>query len=102
MSVRIEAHADGAVIRVRAAPGASRERLVGVHGDALKIAVSAPPEKGKANARLLLVLAGALGVPARTLRLVAGETSRDKMVLVSGFTVTALRDRLGALLDSEP
>ena len=57
--------ADGAVIAVKAVPGASRDRIVGVLGDALKIAVAAAPEKGKANQAIAATLAKALGVDKR-------------------------------------
>ena len=101
MTVRVDDGPEGAVLRVRAAPGASRDRIVGCHGDALKIAVSAPPEKGRANDRLLAVLAAALGTTPRDLRVVGGATSRDKLVLISGWTADALRDRLGAMFRSD-
>jgi uncharacterized protein (TIGR00251 family) len=90
----IEDRADGAVVKVRAAPGASRERVVGIHGDALKVAVAAAPEKGKANRRILEVIARELDVPARSLELVSGMTSRDKRVLVRGVTRAELIEKL--------
>lgn len=97
-AVLIDAHPDGAVLRVRAAPGASRERVVGVHGDALKVAVSAPPEKGKANRRLAQVLAAALDLPVAALELLSGSTSRDKRFLVRDVTPDALRARVTAAI----
>lgn len=90
-------HPQGVVLKIRAAPGASRERIVGVHGDALKVAVQAPPEKGKANAALCRVLARALGVPVGAVRVVHGESARDKRVLVVGVDKQAVLDRLGNL-----
>lgn len=88
----------GVLLKVRAAPGAKVEKLVGVHGDALKIAVQAPPERGRANERLLEVLAEALGLATRALRVVQGAASRDKTVLVAGLTAAELRQRLAAQL----
>ncbi len=90
-------HPQGVVLKIRAAPGASRERIVGVHGDALKVAVQAPPEKGKANAALCQMLARALGVPVGAVRVVSGEGSRDKRVLLVGVDKQAVLDRLGNL-----
>ena len=75
----------GALLRVRARPGASRNGLEGIHGGALKVAVSAAPEKGKANKALLEVLARALGIRKTDLSLAKGGGSRDKWVSVHGM-----------------
>lgn len=93
-SLQLEARADGVVLKVRAAPGASRERVVGVHGDALKVAVQAPPEKGKANQRIVALLAEAFGVATRDIELLGGATSRDKRFLVRGLSEDEARKRL--------
>jgi len=84
----------GARFKVRAAPGSKVERIVGVHGDALKVAVQAPPERGRANERLLEVLAAALALPVRSLTLVCGDTARDKVVEVAGLTPADVLARL--------
>ncbi len=63
-------------------PGAKRTEVAGVHGDALKIRLAAPPVDGKANAALLRFLAAAFGVPQRAVTLVRGETSRQKTVRI--------------------
>jgi uncharacterized protein (TIGR00251 family) len=98
--LRIEAHPEGATVLVRAAPGASRERIVGVHGEALKIAVQAPPEKGRANERLAAVLAAAVDLGPRDVALLAGATGRDKRFLCRGLDPAELRRRVVAQLDS--
>ncbi|MDR0378400.1 MAG: DUF167 domain-containing protein, partial [Candidatus Accumulibacter sp.] len=59
-------------------PGARKTEVVGIHGDALKIRLSAPPVDGKANAALIEFVAGRLGVPKSAVRLVGGQTSRRK------------------------
>ncbi len=79
MTLAVQVEPDAVVVKVRAAPGARREGRVGEHGGALKIAVQAPPEKGRANQRIAEVLAEALGVAPRAVALVHGETSRDKV-----------------------
>ncbi len=92
---------DGGIeMRVRVAPGARVERIVGVHAGALKVAVQAPPERGRATERVLELLAKALGLPARALILVAGATSRDKVVRIGGIADATLRARLAAALSS--
>ncbi len=88
----------GTWLKVRAVPGASRDRVVGIHGDAVKVSVSAPPEKGKANKRILAVLAARLGLAGGDLQVVGGQTSRDKRVLVLGLSTTELRSRLAKVL----
>jgi len=74
--------------------GASRDAIAGWQGDVLRLRVAAPPERGKANEAVLRLLAAALGVERRRLRLVRGETSRHKLVEVEGLEEGDLRARL--------
>jgi hypothetical protein len=97
MSPAVEEVPGGVLVKVRAAPGASRDGVAGLHGNALKVRVTAPPERGKANAAIARVLAEALGVRASTVRVHRGEASRDKWVLVEGLDLADLRARLAAL-----
>ncbi len=90
----LEEKGEALYIKVRAAPGAARNSVVGVHGDALKIAVSAAPERGKANRAICDVLAAALGLRASRVSLHSGETSRDKKVRVDGLSRAAAEARL--------
>jgi hypothetical protein len=68
-------------------PGAKRTEIVGLHGDALKIKLAAPPVEGKANEALLRYIAERFGVPLRNVELKQGGQSRHKVVAVSGSTV---------------
>lgn len=87
---------DGALqFAVKAVPGASRDRIAGLYGDGLKVQVSAPPEGGKANARIEAVLAAALQLPARAVQVVAGHANPRKVVAVRGISAEQLRARLG-------
>jgi len=87
---------EGAVrFSVRVQPRASRTGVEGVHGDALKLRVNAPPVDGAANEAVVEALAEALGVPRRAVRIVAGESSRTKVVEVDGVSAEAVR-ALGA------
>jgi hypothetical protein len=95
-SLRIADTPEGARLKLRVRAGVRRDEIVGAHGEALKIAVSAPPERGRANRAVLVLLAARLGVPPSTLRLVAGETSPDKTVLVEGMPGDELKRRLTA------
>jgi len=86
--------ADGSVIlTLHIQPGAKKTEITGLHGDALKIRLAAPPVDGKANAALIAFLAKACGVSKSSVELVSGDTSRAKRVRVSGAdlaTVEAL------------
>ena len=80
------AHCDGADWRLElhVQPGAKITAAVGEHGGRLKLKIAAPPVDNKANAQLLTWLAAQLGVPKSAVRLVRGETSRQKTVAVRG------------------
>ena len=71
-------------VAVLVQPRASRSRVVGEHDGMLKIQLAAPPVDGAANEALVQLLSELLGVPKRSVRLVAGETSRRKRVRVDG------------------
>ena len=84
----------GIVVSVRAAPKAKREGIEGVvtgpRGPALKIAVSAAPADGRANARLAQILAKALDAPKSAVSIRTGAASRDKTIFVAGDSQTLL------------
>jgi uncharacterized protein (TIGR00251 family) len=69
---------------VQVQPRASRDAIAGEHGDALKIRLTAPPVDDRANEALERLLAERLNVPRAAVRIVAGETSRRKRVVVAG------------------
>jgi uncharacterized protein (TIGR00251 family) len=85
---------DGVVIAVRVKPRAKRAGVIGWHGEALKLAVRAAPERGRANDEVLAVLATALGVPVAALAIEVGATSQDKRVRVRGLSAAELQQRL--------
>ncbi len=77
---------DGAVrFAVRVQPRASRSAVDGVHGDVLKVRLTAPPVEGAANEALVALLADELGVSRRAITIVAGASSRSKIVEVQGI-----------------
>ena len=77
---------DALVLALHVQPGARRTDVAGTHGEGtqvrLKIRLAAPPVDGKANAELLRFLADAFGVPQRSVALLRGETSRQKVVRI--------------------
>jgi uncharacterized protein (TIGR00251 family) len=81
-------------IKVKVVPGSSKDRIVGSHGDACKVQVSAVAEGGRANARLAEVLAAALDLPVRAVTIVAGQHHPLKTVRIAGITKEQLRARL--------
>jgi len=68
-------------------PGAKRSELAGLHGEALKIRLAAPPVEGRANEALLKFIAGLFDVPVRQVELKQGSQSRHKVVAITGSTV---------------
>ncbi len=86
----------GVEFAVKVVPGASRTRIAGVLGAALKVAVSAPPEGGKANAALCVFLADVLSVRKGDVAVVAGHTQPHKRVRVNGIAPEAVRAALRA------
>jgi uncharacterized protein len=83
-------------LRLRVSPGAGRSQIVGRHGDAWRVRVAAAPERGKANASVVELLAGSLGLASRAVRIVAGQASRNKVVEVDGLTLDEAERRLAA------
>jgi len=85
-----------ASINLRVTPSASRDALMGWRGDVLHLRVTAPAQRGKANQAVLRLLAAALGIDRRRLRIVRGATSRQKAVFVDGLDEAEIRARLGS------
>ncbi|XOV86593.1 MAG: DUF167 domain-containing protein [Pseudomonadota bacterium] len=78
-------------------PGASSTTIVGWLGDALKIRVAEPAEKGRANAAVVRLLARALAVPESEICIVAGATAARKTVLINSLTLAECRQRLASV-----
>lgn len=98
LSLPIHLTPDGLVIHVLAKPKASRNAIIGTHDGRLKVAVTVAPEKGKATAAVLAVIAEALRLKRSQVSLSAGETTPLKSVLVTGIGVDELQRRIVAVL----
>lgn len=83
-------------VHLRVSPGAGRSEIVGRYGDAWRVRVAAAPERGKANASVVELLAGSLGLARPAVRVVAGQASRNKVVEVDGLTLDEAERRLAA------
>jgi hypothetical protein len=90
---RLRVDVKGAMVRVavHVQPRATRSEIIGQHGTALKVRLQAPPVDGATNEALVHLLADSLGVSRRSVRVVAGTTSRTKTVEVDGTTEAAVR-----------
>ncbi len=91
---------DGAItFAVRVAPRASRNAIEGEHDGALKVRLTAPPLDGRANDALRRVLAERLNVPISAVRIVSGEKSRTKRVVVAGVSRAEVAAMARAAID---
>ena len=95
--ILITEHTEGLVLPVRAQPRARRAGILGEQNGALKVAVTAPPEDGRANQALAEVLREALRVKRSQVELLSGATSRDKRFLIRGLPRAELEARLAVL-----
>jgi uncharacterized protein (TIGR00251 family) len=81
-------------IHVKVIPSSSRDAIAGWLGEALKVRVSAPPERGRANSAVESVVAAALGVPSNCVRVVSGHASPRKVLEISGVSESEVYARL--------
>lgn len=96
--IEITEHADGCILPVHAQPGARKAGIVGEHAGALKVAVTAPPQDGRANKALAELLAKVLNLKRSQMQLVSGHTSREKRFLVQDVRKADLEMRIAALI----
>jgi hypothetical protein len=76
---------EGVVLNVRVQPKASRSEVVGVHDGGLKVKVTSAPEGGKANREVIKLLAEYFGVNKSSIRIIRGETSREKVIEIKNL-----------------
>jgi uncharacterized protein (TIGR00251 family) len=89
--------ADGVVVRVHVQPKARREQIIGMHGDRIKLAVTEPPDKGKANDAVMRLIAATLNISPSRVEILRGEISRQKDLLVRNLELAEVRALLAAL-----
>lgn len=83
---------------MRLLPNASRDAIVGIHGEQLKIRLTAAPERGKANAALIDFLSACLELPKSSCELIDGMTNKNKVVLFKNQSRERLAEKLLNLL----
>ena len=84
----------GAAFQVKVHPRAKKNAITGEVGDALKLALTAPPVEGRANEACIAFLAEVLNVPRSSVTIAAGKSSRNKVILVSGLTARQVERQL--------
>lgn len=87
MSEWYRRNGDVLTLTLHVQPGAKRTDVAGLHGEALKIRLAAPPIEGRANEALLKFIASTFGVPLRQVELKQGGQSRHKVVAITGSNV---------------
>jgi uncharacterized protein (TIGR00251 family) len=85
-------------LKVRLQPRASRDGIDDLHGDALKVKVTAPPVEGRANKAVKKLLAKELGLSPSQIEIIAGERSREKVLRISGISRAEMEKTLGITL----
>lgn len=96
----LRAQADGASVSlsVHVQPKASRTRIAGLHGDALKLCITSPPVDGKANVEVIQFFAKLFKIPKAAVILASGEASRDKRLILAGISADQAEAVLQPLL----
>ena len=97
----LEPHAQGVVIRVKARPGARRNAFAGLHDGALRVDVTAAPEKGKANEAIVALLAKSCGVAKSSIELISSPANPQKRFLLRGLQLADAEQQLAGLLDPD-
>ncbi|HEX3012049.1 MAG TPA: DUF167 domain-containing protein [Syntrophomonadaceae bacterium] len=86
---------EGVRLEIKVQPRSSRNQMAGVQDGILKIKLTAPPVDGEANLALIEYLSSLLGVPKRSINLIKGETSRNKLVEINGIKREFLLNKVG-------
>ncbi len=94
ISIRDTPH--GATFNVRVHPRARKNAITGEVGDALKLALTAPPIDGRANEAVIAFFAEFLNVPRSSVTIAAGQSSRNKVIRVAGMTAAHVEQRLAS------
>ena len=94
MAFTVTPRGGGVRFAIHVQPRSKHPGIDGLHGDALRVRVQAPPVEGAANEAVVAVLAEALGVPARAVHIAAGQSGRQKLVDVDGVDAAGAMARL--------
>jgi hypothetical protein len=92
--IPLQESAKGVTFAVKVHPRARKNAITGVVGDALKVALTAPPVEGKANQAVIEFFAELFAIPRSSITIASGETSRNKRICISGVSRGAVQRRL--------
>jgi len=105
--ISVHQHPEGITFKVFVQPRSSANKIIGVHGDALKIKVTAPPVGGAANQMCIKFLAKQLAIPSRLLEIISGHHARIKKILLRSDQAIAaesllehFRQKIGSLIEN--
>ncbi|HBN74506.1 MAG TPA: DUF167 domain-containing protein [Planctomycetaceae bacterium] len=87
-------------LHLKVVPSSSRDQVVGWLGEALKVKVKAPPEKGKANTAVIDLIASKLNIPRESMSIISGESSPVKVIEIQGVDDLQLKQRIEEALNS--
>lgn len=96
--LREQADATSVSLSVHVQPKASRTRIAGLHGEALKLCITSPPVDGKANAAVIQFFAKLFKIPRAAVTIASGEASRDKRIILAGVSMAQAEAVLQPLL----
>jgi hypothetical protein len=94
MMIEVKESPGGTTFAVKVRPRAKKNAITGDAGDALKLALTAPPVDGKANEACIEFFAKLLNLPRSSVTIAAGQTSRNKVIRVAGLSAEEVRQRL--------
>jgi len=98
----LETHADGSLsLFLHVQPKSSKNRIAGLHGQAIKLCITAPPVDGKANKAIISFFAKLLKIPRADVGIGSGETGRNKRLILTGIPATEVETILRPLLDGK-
>lgn len=97
--ITVKESAQGVGFEVKVQPRARKNAVIGVVGDALKLALTAPPIEGRANQAVIEFFAELFEIPRASVTIASGATNRNKVVRIRGLTRQTVEQRLGEILN---
>jgi uncharacterized protein len=96
--ISVTESAKGVAFAVKVHPRARKNAITGIVGEALKLSLTAPPVEGKANQAVIEFFADLFAIPRSSVTIASGETSRNKMVRISGLNRAVVEERLAGAI----
>jgi uncharacterized protein (TIGR00251 family) len=90
------------VIKVKIIPGSSKNKMVGVHNDAIKITITTPPVEGKANKECIVYLSKYFDIAKSKIEIISGKSSKNKLIKIYDINQSKFLDKMGKLFENSP